>query len=619
MSGIVGLYRADGRPADAALLARMTGALAERVADVERRWVRGPVGLAQRLLYTTPESLDEAGPAADASGDCRLAWDGRLDNRDELIEALGPDGAGLGRRPDPDLVLGAYRRWGADVVRRLLGDFAFVLWDGGARRLLCARDRLGLRPLHYTWDGVTLGVSTEARPLFALRGGVPAPDDEMIVAFLLREFRERDHARSFFRGIHRLPPGHLLRVEQGRLRIERYWAIDPTRETRYPRDEDYVRHFRDLFAEAVRCRRRSAFPVGAFLSGGLDSAAVVAAAGAQHPLEAFTLFADDPGADERRWARAVGQATGVKTHEVAVAEGDPLDGLDRLVGQVESPIVASGHGRSLAAMQAVTARGSRVLLSGDGGDHLLDEIGYLADLLRRLRLGRFVGETRAFAGWYGSEVRTFAGLALAALLPPVLRFWGKRILRGVPPAWINRDLARAIGLRERLREPRHRLAFPSHAQAESYLAVTSPYFLLKLEVDERFTARWGTEARYPFLDSRLVEFVLSIPWERRTRDGERKRILRAALPEGVPAAVRRRRGKGDWTRLTDRQLLALCRRERPAPLANRSGLLGRYLDLGQAQALVRRYAGGERSLRGDVWFAITLDRWLERFWGGHHG
>lgn len=621
MSGIVAVYRADGRPVDGQLVARMSRALAHRGPDGARQWVDGAIGLGHRLLHTTPESLDEVQPVADARGEQRLVWDGRIDNREELTAALRGAGRPLPDRTDPGLALAAYQEWGTGCAARVLGDFAFVLWDGTVRRLVCARDRLGLKPLHYAWDGLTLLVSSEIKPLLDAQGA-PEPDDEMVLAFLLREFREADHERTFYRGIRRLPPGHLMLLQDGRLRIERYWAIDPARETLYAAEEEYADHFLSLFRGAVRCRTRSAFPIGIFLSGGLDSSAIACVAGkladdpggGTPPLEAFTLFADQPASDERRYAREVVRAAGLKAHEIAGRDPDPLDGLDDAIWQVESPIVAATREGSLARLEVVRARGCRVLLSGEGGDQLLDELGYLADLLRTLRPVRFVRETRAFARWYDVAPRRFAELAIAACLPPSLKFWGKRIARRAPPSWINARLAREIGLGERIREPRQPARFPSATQSETHLGVSSPYYLLKREVDERVAARWGVELRYPFLDSRLVEFVLSIPWARRTRDGERKRLLRAAMRGIVPEPVRRRQGKSDWTDPMDQGLTALCRRSPPVPLENRSRRMQRYLDLPKAGALVARYLGGARDLRWEVWFLVTVDRWLDKFW-----
>jgi asparagine synthase (glutamine-hydrolysing) len=444
-----------------------------------------------------------------------------------------------------------------------------------------------------------------------------------VLAFLLREFRDADHARTFVKGIQRLPPGHLLVVDGRNLRLEAYWTIDGAAGIWYRRDEDYVDRFAELFAEAVRCRLRSLTPVGLFVSGGLDSSAVAAtaarlagAAGSAVPaLEAFTMYSRDPGSDEREHARRLVRAIGIKGHELDTGDRTPGVSL-RYVLELDSPVLAVGHERDDENVEAIRSRGCRVVLGGEGGDQLLDEIGYLADLLGTLRPLRFLSETRALARWYGASVREVAVVAANCALPDAAKYWGKRIVRGVPPPWLNRETARAVDLRSRVRSPRVPLRFASFAQADTYGLLLGPYNLLKLEVDEGYGSRIGIEFRHPFLDSRLVEFVLAIPGLRRTRDGERKRILREAMRGVVPPEVLGRRGKGDWTESMDRALLALCRSAPPAPLRDESGLMTRYVDFRGAEALVRRYLSGRHRLRWELWSLVTLDRWLTRFGGG---
>jgi len=619
VSGIVGIVHADGRPADPELLDRMSAAVAHRGPDRAGRWIDGPAALGHRLLATTRGALAERAPVADPSGTCRLVWDGRLDNREEL-GALLPGGAAAPGATDAALVLGAYRRWGAACVERLLGDFAFALWDAPARSLLCARDRIGVRPLHYTWDGRTLRVASAIAPLLAGAERPAEPDDEMVLAFLLREFRPEDHGRTFVRDVHRLPPGHALVVRDGGLRRWRYWAPDPAREIRYARDEEYVEHFTALFERAVADRLRTDWPVGALLSGGLDSSAIVCAAArlfdargdGSPPLEAFTLWAEERGADEREWARAVTRPTGIKGHEIGAPPPAPLDGLDDHIGAAEGPIADPDNRATRTLYEAVAAAGCRVVLSGEGGDQVVDELGGFADLLRTLRPLRFAREVRAFGRWYGGGARDVALDAVKTLLPAPVKYWGKRLVRGVPPPWISRERARAVGLRARVRAPRHAVPCASRAQWSTYLYVTSPWYVLKLELEERIAARAGLEMRYPLLDSRLVEFVLAIPWERRTRGGARKWLLREAARASVPGPVLERRGKGDWTDPMDRSLRDLCREVIPAALEDPSRRLARYLDIPGARRFVAGYLAGDSDRRWDVWFLLTLDRWLER-------
>jgi asparagine synthase (glutamine-hydrolysing) len=291
-------------------------------------------------------------------------------------------------------------------------------------------------------------------------------------------------------------------------------------------------------------------------------------------------------------------------------DADPLDGLDAEVDAFEGPIVDPSHHTMAVCLEAMGGAGCRVVLSGEGGDQLLDAHGVFADLLRAGHPLRFVRATRAYAGWYGASAREVGLDAIAMLAPPAVKYWGKRLLRGVPPPWIDRATAERVGLRRRVRTPRHAVPWPSFAQWDTWLSLSSPYYGLKLEAEERRAARAGLEMRYPLLDSRLVELVFAIPWSRRMAHGERKRLLRAAVAGVLPAAVLGRRGKGDWTTPLDRALARACA---GSGVPNRSGLLDRYVDHAAAERTVARYRRGAGDLRWEVWFFITLDRWLERF------
>jgi asparagine synthase (glutamine-hydrolysing) len=608
MSGIAGIYRSRGGDVDRDALHAMSTCLAHRGRDAAGQWTDGSIGMVHRLLATTRASAAFDHPVVDSTGAVRLVWDGRLDNCLEL--GSGTD------ESDEAVVLRAYARFGDALPSRLVGDFAFALWDGRRARLLCARDRIGLKPLHYVWRNGVFAFASEMRPLLPALDAVE-PDDEIVLAFLLREFRPGDESRTLIHGVHRLAPGEVLSVDCDGLRRRRYWAPDPDHRLEAASSAELAARFSATFREAVSARLRTDWPVAALLSGGLDSSAIVGAAArifeergeGSPPLETFTLFSDDPAGDEREPARVVTAATGLKGHAVRRVEADPLDGLDAEVDGVEGPIVDPSHHTMAACLDAIAGADCRVLLSGEGGDHLLDAHGYFADRLREGRPLRFLRELRAFGRWYGASTRELAADALTMLAPPFVKYWAKRVFRGVPPPWINRELARRVDLRARVRAPRHAVPWPSHAQSDTWLSCSSPYFGLKLEAEERRAARAGLEMRYPLLDSRLVELVLAIPSARRMAHGERKGLLRAAVSDVLPAAALGRRGKGDWTEPVDRALARACS---TTGLPNRSGLLDRYVERRNAEWLVARYRRGDRDLRWEVWFFITLDRWLER-------
>src|SRR3989454_9825112 len=251
----------------------MLARLAHRGPDGAGVWSGGAVGLGHRLLHTTPESLREHLPLASGDGTLVLTADARIDNRGELLAALG---RGV-EATDAELILAAYERWGERCPEHLLGDFAFVIWDARRATLFCARDHFGVKPFYYYHaPGRLFCFASEIKGLLAL-AEVPRRLNETRVADYLVPLLE-DKVITFYQDILRLPPAHRMTVTRQGVRIEQYWALDPEREIRMKSDADYAAAFREIFTEAVRCRLRSAFPVGSMLSGGLDSSSIVCVA-----------------------------------------------------------------------------------------------------------------------------------------------------------------------------------------------------------------------------------------------------------------------------------------------------------------------------------------------------
>ena len=242
MSGISAIYNLDGRPIDRELLRRMNDVIAHRGPDGGGLFVDGPVGLGHQMLRTTPESVNEAQPLADETGDIVLTLDGRVDNREELKAALQAKDAVLRTDTDAELVLRAYQLWGEACARRIIGDFAFVIWDKRERRLVAARDPLGIRPFYYYLDDKTLRCGSELRQILKDTTIRREPNEGMVAEYLSAYIVNTED--TLYRGIFRLPPCHLLVVRPGAsVRKIRYWDIDPGVEIRYRTDEQYAERF----------------------------------------------------------------------------------------------------------------------------------------------------------------------------------------------------------------------------------------------------------------------------------------------------------------------------------------------------------------------------------------
>ncbi|HYL60710.1 MAG TPA: asparagine synthase-related protein, partial [Candidatus Acidoferrales bacterium] len=273
MSGIAVIHNLDGRPVDRGLLSRMIEAAPYRGPDGIHVWTDGPVGLAHAMMCTTVESLRESQPLVDGDAGLVLTLDGRVDNREELSALLTAKGCRPRDDTDAELVLRAYECWGEDSPAKIIGDFAYALWDARRRQLFCARDVLGVKPLYYFCDGTIFLAASELHQLMACSRVSHELNEGQIAEYLSAELRNRDE--TFYADIRRLPGAHFLAVDSAGVRLNRYYDLRSTADLHYANDGEYAEHFREIFRESVRCCMRSNAPVAATLSGGLDSSSLL--------------------------------------------------------------------------------------------------------------------------------------------------------------------------------------------------------------------------------------------------------------------------------------------------------------------------------------------------------
>lgn len=524
----------------------MLAVLAHRGPDREGLWASGPVALGHLALWTTPESRDELQPWRDAEWDAVIVMDGRIDNRDDLADALEARGIRLQAHHDAGLALHAYQCWGEGFPRELAGDFALAIWDGRRRRLVCARDPLGVRPFYYHADGRVFRWSSEPQGVLADPAVARAPNEGMIAEMLAGHLVSR--ADTLWRGVRRLPPGHTLTIEAGRDRLVRYWPPAALAEVRHGSDRDYAEHFRAVLDTAVRSRLRSAGPVAAHLSGGIDSSSVVVLAqralearATPAPLEAFTQTYPQLPDDERPFAEDVATWTGVKWHPLLPDAPPPGYYADAAQRYLDFPDYPTGAAGSLAIGRETVAAGARVVLTGVWGNAFLEgSTTHLADLLRAGRLFEAVRCARSdrvvlSAGlgavlWQGG-LRPLVPRRLRRAIAPLLR-------RAHGPALVPPAFAKRVALAERLRAPEWMPALPTFAQRGVWQGAQSAWNVHAGEITERGAARLGIEERHPFADRRLVELCLGLPESQRWRGTTLKVVLRESMRGLVPETVR---------------------------------------------------------------------------------
>lgn len=489
-------------------------------------------------------------PAAAATPQPTIAFQGVLHNRSDLVRQLHLDGDA----EDAAVALAAYAQWKQQCASKLLGEFAFVVWDPLMRVMYAARDPLGLRPFYYCASTAAFIAASDVLPILAFEGGIAPVNEGMVAEHLADAVTSWDE--TVYSGIFRLPPGHWLSVAaDGGVRRHQYWNPAELPEDSGRSDDDYAEEFRHLFTEAVRCRLGPQ-RMGLFFSGGVDSSAIAGVVSSLRPSPlppAFSLtFGDDEELDElryirdvTRWCRlesVVTRACDPSTRPPAPFNRDPLDWR-----------------RDFAADEwkaQIRRQGIRAVLTGRGGDDaFFGSQFHYAGMLRQGRVTAMLQQWRDDAVVDGSPpaLRDLVQFGLWPLLPRRLRRVMAPVARAVAgqrivPEWIEPQFARRVCLEDRLRPVRRR----PHALSPSRddiirSAYESGWKCSGREVSEREAVERGLEERHPFLDQRIVEFGLRLPDDQRWRGPMTRYVVRRALHDLLPPSLRSRTSSGDGT------------------------------------------------------------------------
>ncbi len=606
----------------------MTAAIEHRGPHGVGHWIQGAVGLGFQALRTTPEALHERQPLYVESGSLSLIFDGRIDNRDELRGALVAGGIEPRQDSDAELALCAYRRWGEDCPQQLVGDFALALWDARKRRLFCARDYLGIRPFYYYLDDRVFVFGSELQQVLEHPSVPRRPNEGMVAEYLSSAITSS--TETLYQGVFRLEAAHWLSIEPGQRRLRRYWRVDPGPELRYRDDDEYAQQFRALFAEAVRCRLRSAGPLGADLSGGLDSSAVVGMAAsllrdgalADPGLETISMLFPGQSCDESEYIQHVIDTWEVRSNVVLQSES-MVPSVREQVRKFRDFPDYPNSATSYVMKRRARELGIHATLTGIGGDHWFTGSRlYYADFLRQGRLGALARELRndARKGGRVAAQRLF-DYGLTPLVPPFAQRMVRRIdpTRWGPP-WIDARFARRIGLSERIYRGQDGERYASFAQWGTYRGAMSGTLVHYEETEERVLAWFGLEQRHPFHDRRLVEFALALPENQRQRGTERKFVLRQGLRGILPEPIRRRQSKAEFSWFFAEQL----ERQAGAALFDRLEIAAQgWIDAKRAQdmysrafALSRAVEGGYTPFLWPLWMIFGIELWFRSEFGG---
>jgi asparagine synthase (glutamine-hydrolysing) len=545
MSVQAGIWNFDGAPVDPKLISDFHESLKLQGPDGESAFVESNVAMLYRPFHTTGESRREKQPYITRRGFI-LTWDGRLDNRDELIcevrNELEPDA------PDVAVVAAAFDRWETACFHRMVGDWAIAIWKPKHRELIFAVDYMAIRHIFYYLKRNRISWSSDLTPLILLSGDKLHIDDAYIVGYFVHD---PDAYLTPFREIREVPPGQFVHIRDGRMSIDCYWQFKPGVRIRYKTDAEYEEHFRTLFREAVCRRLRSDSPVLAELSGGLDSSSIVCMAddiisknaALTVRLDTISYYdktepnGDDwiyfPRVEEKRARTGVHIDLGEIRHSPAGLQYPSFVPLPGSLG-TELPLERE-------RAQVVRQGSYRVVLSGIGGDEFLggipDPTPQLADLILQFRILKLA---RQLIGWSLVKRRPWIGLlgqAFLDLLPPSLTQYSLKRTQVEP--WFTKRFVKhnrsTLGRGD---------ACDSH-----FLLCTRRSMVRAVQMMRDRLAKFAPpvsaleETRYPYLDQNLIEFLFSIPANQVLRPGERRSLMRRSLVGIVPSEILSRRTK----------------------------------------------------------------------------
>lgn len=609
MSAQFGRLNLSGRPAAAGYIEKASRMLAPYGPDGESRYAGPGVDIIYRAFHTTRESRREQQPVQ-VSWDAVLTWDGRLDNREELI--LQFDRSVTLESPDVAIVAAAYERWGTKSFGKLIGDWALSVWEPKEQTLILAKDFLGTRHLYYWQDGEQVLWSSILDPLVLLSGKKFQLEKEYIAGWL--SFFPAAHLTPYA-GIHAVPPSTFISLRAGKQTVTRYWEFDPHKQIRYVNDAEYEEHFRAAFRQSVRRRLRSDRAILAELSGGMDSSSIVCMADriiaqgeAQTPrLETISYYDDsEPNWNERPYIEIVEKRRGHRGCHIDLSSGPAPVMSQRWFTATPSHVVMRAPETDREFSSHFGTLGSRVLLSGVGGDEftggVLTPTPEHADLIARFQLLKCAERMKAWAlvkrqPWF----HLFMDVVRTYLPPVVARAPG--IL--APPKWLNVGFFRSQ--RQAMRGYRSRLLVrgPLPSFQENLLTVAA---LQRQLAASLLPCRPSYEPRYPYLDRDFLEFICAIPRQQLVRPGQRRSLMRRALAGIVPAELLNRRRKAFAIRRPTIHVAAQI-----SELAGASAaLLCDEFGIVDAHALRKE---PERARRGEAVQVVALMRLLQlEFW-----
>ncbi len=627
MSAITGIFMRNGKDVDPELMKKMNKKLSHRGPDGSDIWCNGPVGLGHQMLWTTQESLHEKLPFEE--NDLVITADARIDNRDELSKELGlKDEEDVS---DSYFILKAYEMWGKDCPDKLLGDFAFAIWDKTQEKLFCARDHMGVKPFYYYLHDDAFFFATEIKALFS-NNLVRKKLNEQKIALYLVDIRDKKF--TFFDDIFCLEAAHSLTLSSNESKIRIYWELDRDYKIHMDSEEDYIKAFNEIFTEAVSCRLRSAFPIGFELSGGLDSSSIVCMAKKilsnnnnfqLNDLKTYSIFYDGfPEADESYYIEKVIETGGIKPHFVLAGNKGLLDKMDEILWHVEQPFFTPFMSYIWDFYKKMNKDNVRVVLGGYGSDEILG-VGnyYLRELIVTFQWNKLMNEIKGIVKLSATTYSILFKKIIFSLIPMFIKnkMRGKNIKGGfIPRAHIlNKKLINKLGGYENFK--RFHRSYrgdlygeikPKEYQHMSINAITHNRYTAITTVSN---SAFRIEPRFPFLDKRIIEFCYAIPTEMIIKSGWTKYILRVGMADIIPNEIQYRTTKGATDEVLYKNFLLFEKDFLENIIYSENEVIEDYVDLDFLKKSYDNYDKGIMDLDNllCLWFSTLLFSFLLEF------
>jgi asparagine synthase (glutamine-hydrolysing) len=624
MCGINGLvYHDRTRAVSPDVLKKMCDTMVHRGPDDEGFFIDGGVGLGMRRLSV----IDLAGghqPISNEDGQVWIVFNGEIYNFPQLRGELEAKGHEFATNTDTETIVHAYEEYGPDCVKKLNGMFSFAIWDQRRRRLMLARDRVGIKPLYYYSDHNCLAFGSELKALLQC-AEVPRDLDHLALdTYLTCEYIPGP--RTIFKNVHKLPPGHVLILEDGQTTVESYWDIHY--EVNAGTEAELGQHLYDLLKDAVRMRLISDVPLGAFLSGGIDSSAIVCMMSElmDRPVQTFSIGFDDPSYNELGYARQVAQHFGADHHDLVI-QPDIVDLVEGLVGFLDEPLadvsIFPTYLVSKLAREKVT-----VVLSGDGGDELFAGYDwYVADrieqyyrrlpsVLRNRLIPRLVAQLPPTSQKKGA-VNKLKRFVEGSVLPQELRQyrWNTFLPEEHRGLLYSRDFLASLENSNAYSSftgylGSFKAADPlwqaQYADIKTYLVDD---ILTKVD---RMSMAHSLEARVPFLDHRVVEFASGLPSGLKLKGMKTKYLLKQAMAGKLPREVLTRKKEGfsipikNWLK---EELQPMMREVLAPDRLDREGIF----NSAWVERLKSEHVQGSANHSHQLWALMVFEIWRDQY------